>query len=166
LLEAFVHADELVVLGDDLLGFAVVEDEVLDVVEQRSLGPSPRRKRSRLVPSWVICSRLIFSCSSSGRSQWKKCSQWAVRLPRRVSRPLERHAQGIGEEELRDVGLVVGEVVVVGRAQFDVGVLQFGEDQRQTVDVEQDVGAAVGGLGGGAGALDPELGDDEEVVVR
>ena len=33
-----VHADELVVLGDDLLVFLVVEDEVLDVVQQPAPG--------------------------------------------------------------------------------------------------------------------------------
>src|SRR3546814_14612544 len=56
------------------------------------------------------------------------------------------HAEGVGEEELGDVGLVVGQVVV-GGAQFDVRVLQLDEDQRQAVDVEQDVRSAVARLG-------------------
>ena len=76
------------------------------------------------------------------------------------------HAQGVGEEELGDVRLVVGQVVVVGGAQLDVGVLQLDEDQRQAVDVEQDVRAAVARLGRCTGALNPELGDGEELVVR
>ena len=64
-----VDADELVVLGDDLLGVLVVPDKVLDVVQQPVLGQRPERKPSALVPAAAICSRLILSFSSSGRSQ-------------------------------------------------------------------------------------------------
>jgi hypothetical protein len=75
------------------------------------------------------------------------------------------HAQHIGQEQLRDVVLVVGQVVVEGRAQLDVGVLQLDEHQRQAIHIEQHVRAAEAGLGGRARALNPKLADGEEVVL-
>ena len=84
-----VHADELVVLRDDLLVVLVVEDEVLDVIQQPLPGNKPAITPSRLVPFCLIASRSIFSFSSSARSQLKKCSHSAVMLPTLVSMAFE-----------------------------------------------------------------------------
>ena len=81
-----VHADKLVVLGDDLLVVLVVEDEVLDVIQQPAAGgTNPQSHPPGSCPFSAISSRSIFSFSSSARSQLKKCSHSAVMLPTFVS---------------------------------------------------------------------------------
>jgi hypothetical protein len=69
-------------------------------------------------------------------------------------------AEGVGVEELGDVAFVICQVVVEGVLEFDVGVFEFDEDEGESVDVQQDVGAAVGAI-----ALYPELGDGEVFVL-
>ena len=160
--EGVVDADELVVLGDDLLGVLVVEDEVLEVVEQPVLARTGRAiTRSTLGAFRAGFARgRSFPSRPPRAASVKKCSQSAVRLPTRVSMALERTQKALVEEELRDVRLVVGQVVVVGGLELDVGVLQFDEDQRQAVDVEQDVGPAAAAL-----APNPQLGDCQVLVA-
>ena len=53
---------------------------------------------------------------------------------------------GVGEndestsmKELRDIFLVVGQVVVKCRFQFDIGVFELDKDQRDTVDIQDDI---------------------------
>ena len=61
---------------------------------------------------------------------------------------------------MRDRVAVVAEVVVVGVLQVLVRRLQLDEDQRDAVDEPDEVGAPVVQVG-----VDPELGDEQEVVV-
>lgn len=68
-------------------------------------------------------------------------------------------------KDLRDIFFVVGQVIVKGRFQFDVGVLQLDKDQRDSVDVQDDIGAAITGQRSRARRLNPQLGDGEVVVV-
>ena len=71
-----------------------------------------------------------------------------------------KHAEGVGQKKLRNVGPVVDQVVVESSLELDVGVFQLDEDQRDAVDVEQHVGPAETAL-----ALDPELGNGQITVL-
>ena len=71
-----------------------------------------------------------------------------------------QHAEGVGQEKLRNLLLVVGQVVVERSLELHVRVLQFDEDQRQAVDVEQHVGPAEAAL-----ASDPELRDGQIAIL-
>ncbi len=90
----------------------------------------------------------------------EKNSQPEVIVPTLVSAPLERMRKPFGREEVRDRVPVVAEVVVVGVLQVLVRRLQLDEDQRDAVDEPDQIGAPVVEVG-----VDPELGDEQEVVV-
>ena len=66
----------------------------------------------------------------------------------------------VRDEDVRDRVAVVGEVVVVGVLEVAVRRLQLDEDERDAVDEAEEVGPALVQV-----ALDPELRDEEEVVV-
>ena len=80
--------------------------------------------------------------------------------PTFVSEPFERMMKRVGPEELRDRVAVVAQVVVVGVLQVAVRRLQLDEHQRHAVDEPDQVGAPAVHV-----ASDPELRDEEEVVV-
>ncbi len=90
----------------------------------------------------------------------------AEELPRRVRRPDSRLAavgqqhQAVGDEQLRDRVAVVGEVVVVGRLDRLVGLLELHQHQRHPVDEQRDVQPAAVQV-----ALHPHLLHGQQVVV-
>jgi len=69
-------------------------------------------------------------------------------------------AEGVGVKELGNISFVVVEVVIEGGLEFDIRVFEFDEDEGQPVDVEQDIGSAVGAV-----AFNPELGDGEKLIL-
>ena len=165
LVEALVHADELVVLGDDLLGVLVVDDKVLDVVEQLVLRAEAGEESFDAGAVLADLLALDLLLLIVGPQPVEEMLPLGGQAADAGFDAVGEDAQGVGEEKLGDVRLVVGQVVVVGGAQFDVRVLQLDEDQRQAVDVEQNVRAAIARFGRRACALNPELGDGEELVV-
>lgn len=117
-----VYADELVVLGDDLLRFMVVDDKVLDVVQQ------PFR---RTQPHDGSLHAGAFALDSFGINLFL----FILRpLPFEEVFPTGGNAadlgfNGVGEEtkgvamkEVGNVFFVAGEIVVKGGLEFDVGV--------------------------------------------
>ena len=88
-------------------------------------------------------------------------------LPGRGDRPhlglraVREDDEPVGDEDVGDRVAVVGEVVVVGVLEVAVRRLQLDEDERDAVDEAEQVCPALVQV-----ALDPELGDEEEVVVR
>mmetsp|Transcript_59150 Transcript_59150/g.139316 ORF Transcript_59150/g.139316 Transcript_59150/m.139316 type:complete len:660 (-) Transcript_59150:2296-4275(-) len=160
LLEGVVHADELVVLRDDLLRLAVEHAEVLHVVQQ------PLRRQEAQYHA-------LDAQTPGGNGRAVQLLFLIVHpqpgekvLPLRgeAAQPgldaIAQQAQRIGGEDLRDLGLVGGEVVVERRAQLHVAVLQLDEHQRQAVHVQQHVGSAVAML-----AAHPELAHGQVVVA-
>ena len=73
---------------------------------------------------------------------------------------VREHAKRVRQEELRNLSLVVGQVVVERSLELHVRVLQLDEDQRQSVDVQYYVGTAKTAL-----PFDPQLGDGEIAVL-
>ncbi len=69
-------------------------------------------------------------------------------------------AKGVGQKELGDVVLVVGQVVVERGFQLDGGVFQLDEHKRNAVDIEQDIGPPEIQV-----AFYPELGHGEKPVL-
>lgn len=53
------------------------------------------------------------------------------------------NTKGVVMKEARNIRFVVGEVIFIGVLDRDFGVLEFDEDERQAVDVDEDIGAAI-----------------------
>ena len=81
-------------------------------------------------------------------------------VPTLVSAPLDRTMKPLGMNRCGIDVAVVAQVVVVGVLQVAVRRLQLDEDQRDAVDEPDQVGPPVVEV-----ASDPELGDEQEVVV-
>ena len=153
--ERVVDAEVLVVAGEQLdepTGQVLERDEVLDQVEEALLGahaPDHRLQRDRAFLALGV-----------------------DLLPLREELPARRDGPDLGlravgedeesvrDEQVRDGVAVVAEVVVVGVLQVAVRRLQLDEHQRDAVDEADQVGAPVVQVG-----VNPELGDEEEVVV-
>ena len=60
---------------------------------------------------------------------------------------------------------VTAQIILEGIAQPHIGVLQLDKDQGQPVNVQDYIGATVGGLRGLAHRLDPQLGDRQPAVL-
>ena len=155
-----VHADELVVLGDDLLVVFVVEDEVLDVIQQPVPGEQTRDhalQARALLCDFIAVNLFLLVLGAQPVEEMLPLRREAADLGLDGVR---EHAKGVGQEKLRDVLLVIGQVVVERGLEFHVRVFQFDEDQRDAVDVEQHVGTAEATL-----AFDPELRDGQITVL-
>ena len=81
-------------------------------------------------------------------------------VPTLVSAPFESRMNPLGDEQVRDGVSVVAEVLVVRVLQVLVRRLEFDEDERDAVDKPNEVGPAMVEV-----RVDPELGDEQEVVV-
>ncbi len=135
------------VLGDDLLAAFVVDDKVLHIIQQLGFGAQALQKTldaATLIADLVAADFLFFILRAQPVEEMLPLGTQAAQA--RLDAVAE-HAEGIAEKQLRNVRLVVAEVVIVGGTQFDAGVLQLDEHQRQAVDIQKNIGAAVGGLG-------------------
>ena len=123
------------VLGDDLLVFLIIDHEVLDVVEQlgwieQSIDQA--LKTCLVVFNLVTVDLLLFVIRAK---PMKEVLPTGRRTADFGFHGIAEHDQRTGVKDLRNVFFVVGQVIVKGRFQFDVGVLQLEKDQRDTVDV-------------------------------
>lgn len=122
---AFVNAQKLVVLSDDLLVFLVVDAEVLDVVQQ--FGRVEQAIDQAFQAGLVILNFLAVDLFGFvvGAKPMKEVFPSRRRAADFGFDGIGQHDERTGVKELRDVFFVVGQVVVKGRFKFDVGVLQL-----------------------------------------
>jgi len=152
------HGEVLVVLGaflGDLLVDHFVDDEVAHVVQQPRLGEEALDKSLHRAGGLGLHRLAI-----DGFPRREPLEVGAVHALQRGG-AVGQDAAGVELEQARDVVQVVLKLVVgaghVGR--FAPRAFQLEDDQRQAVDVDDDVGPA------GVCAFDGELVDDQEVVV-
>ena len=79
---------------------------------------------SRLMPIRWICSRSILSFSSVTRNQLKKVLPAGGKTSHPGFYGIGENAKGVGQKELGNILLVIGQVVVKGGFQFNVGIFQ------------------------------------------
>ena len=91
----------------------------------------------------------------------KNRSQSAVSEPTRLSVPFEAMSSALIPEQRRNLLLVVGQVLVEGRARGHAGLLELDHHQRQAVDEADQIRPA-----GVERAGDAELADQQEIIVR
>lgn len=63
-------------------------------------------------------------------------------------------------EKIGNILPIAGQIFVVSAFQFDVAVFEFDEDERQAVDIEDEIGSPESVL-----SLNPQLADDSEIVL-
>ena len=63
-------------------------------------------------------------------------------------------------EKIGNILPIAGQIFVVSAFQFDVAVFEFDEDERQAVDIEDEIGSPESVL-----SLNPQLADDGEIVL-
>ena len=150
------------ILGNDLLLLPVEQHEIFHIIEQfgrgTETGDRPFQARARLPNLHSIDLFLLILYPQPVEEVVPTGGEAAHLRFQRIG----QNADCVGVEELGNVSLVVGEVIVKGVLEADVGILQLDKHQRQSVDVEQDVGTAKGRSPIG---LNPELGDGEEFVA-
>ena len=153
-LDGPVHAEELVVAGQDLprlAGRLVEEDEVLDEVEKVALVADALQQRLH-----VHGTRLLLGQPLP-----------LVEVPPPARDGADPRLLAVGEhhhrvvvEEVRDGVAVIGVVLLEGGLQIAVDVLALDEEQRQPVDEADEVRPAAVEI-----AAHPQLAYAEEVVV-
>ena len=159
-----VDTDKLMVLGDNFVLLLIKENKVLHIIQQlvrRAQTGHSVFQTAALLRDPLAVHLLFFIVHPQ---PVKKVFPSGAKTADPGFDRIGENAEGVGVEKLRNVVLVIIEVVVKSRAQLDVGVLQLDKDQRQAVDVKNDVGTAIGGFGGLPRRFNPELGDGEVVV--
>jgi len=153
--QGVVHPQELVVLGQDLDQAGLVlgeEGEVLHQVQQAPRVAGAPQHDLQGHPAGLVLALDALPLEE------------APPVRRQGAHPAVRavggHQQGVIPEERRDLGLVVGQVLVEGRAGGDPGLLELDHHQGQAVHEAHQVGPA-----GVEGAHHGQLADQEEVVV-
>jgi len=154
LLYGFVHSQELVVSGQDLLGLAagfIEEDEVLQEVQEvlllaDALEQGLHVHRARLLLGQALPFVEVLPAAGDGSDLGLL--------------PVAEHDYGVVVEEVGDGVQVVGEIALEGGLEALVDVLALYEKKRQAVDKSDDVRALVVEV-----ALHPKLSHAEEVVV-
>ncbi len=72
-----------------------------------------------------------------------------------------KHAKSVILEQQWNIFFVIGQIVVIGILHLDVGVLKFNKDQREPVDINQNIRPSRIAL-----AFDPELCHRAKIVVQ
>ena len=151
-----VHAQVLVVAGEDLrgLGPGVVEqDEVLEQVHERALVAHAQEHRVEIDRARVALGEALPLVEEL---------VLAAERPDLGLEPVGEHHERVEVEELRDGVLVVGVVVLVGAAHVLVVPLELNEQQGYAVHEAHQVGPLVVDP---VGAVHPHLLDGGEAVV-
>ena len=155
LVEPFVYADKLVVLGNDFLRVLVVNHKVFHIVQQLFFGTQALQKAlgtgallANLIAAYFFF--LVFRAQPM-----EKVFPLGAQAAQARFQAVAEHTKHIGEEQLGNIGLVIGQIVIVGTTQLDVGVLQLDKHQRQAVDIQQNIRPPIARLGRRAGALNP-----------
>ena len=153
--ERVVDAEVLVVAGKQLdqSAWTVLEgDEVLDQVEHTLLRAHAPDHRLQRDDAFLALGVDLLPLREE--------------LPARRDRPhlrlsaIREDDEAVGSEDSRDRVAVVAEVVVVGVLEVLVRGLQLDEHERDAVDEPDEISTALVEV-----RVDPELGDEQEIVV-
>ena len=160
-----VHAEILVVLGNDLVFLVAEHDEVLDVIDQPVL---PQQAVDEIphgalpdgagvpdgLPVRVLPLRIHLQ-------PLEEVIVAGVERPEPGFQPVGEHADLIEGKQVRNVPQIVFQVVVIGFLHLDDAVFQLNEHHRHAVDVQEHVRPPPV-----EAPLNPHLGDGGEGVVR
>ena len=154
--DGVVDAEHLVILGDDLdqTALAVSEQgEILDVIEQAlRLTGATQQHFQRYPPGFVFTGDSL---------PLEEPLPVGAERANATGVAIGGDQEGIAPEQLRDGGLVVGEIVIEGNAGRYSGLLELDHHQRQAVDESHQIGPAVVEI-----PLYFELGYGEPVVLH
>ena len=135
-LHCAVHAEELVVAGEDLRHGSrrlVIDDEILEEVEQIRLGTCPLQQRLHVHRTWFVLGKTL--------PGMKELELGGVRTDLRIDAVCENHER-VEVEYLRHDLAVIAEVVAVGDGDVLRDVLQLHEDERHAVHKPDDIRTA------------------------
>ena len=150
-----VHAEELVVAGEDLRHGSrrlVIDDEILEEVEQIRLGTCPLQQRLHIHRTWFVLGKTL--------PGMKELELGGVRTDLRIDAVCENHER-VEVEYLRHDLAVIAEVVAVGDGDVLRDVLQLHEDERHAVHEPDDIRTAATA----ERTAQPQFAHAEEVVV-
>ena len=159
-----VDAEELVVLGDDLVPLVPEHDEILDIVNKvRLVQEAVHEIAHRAFPHGVrradglAVGPLLFGIHLQ---PFKEMVVSGVEGPQPGLEAVTQHAHLVEGEQVGDVLLILGQVLPVGFLHLDDAVFQLHEDHGQAVDEDEHVRPVPV-----IPALDPHLGHRRKGVV-
>ncbi len=159
-----VDAEELVVLGDDLVPLVAEHDEILDIVDEVRLVQKAVHKVAHRAfahgvrrADGLAVGPLLFGIHLQ---PFKEMVVSGVECPQPGLEAVTQHAHLVEGEQVGDVLLILGQVLPVGFLHLDDAVFQLHKDHGQAVDEDEHVRPVPV-----IPALDPHLGHRREGVV-
>ena len=155
--QCMVHTHKLVVLRNDLVRLAVEQHKVFHIVQQtaalKQTLHQPLQAGARVGNALAVDLLLLVVHPQPAKEVLPLPGQAAQTGFHRVG----QHTKRIGDEKLRNIVFVVGQVVAIGRLELDVGILQLHKHQRNAVDIQQHIRPPVVCKRSRTCAFDPQL---------